>query len=86
MLWSFIFSIAFSIIGLLLVFNGILHGKEIAINNSRPKGASSWGTSDEAIKAFTYIPIMSGALLLILAIIIFTITFYFWMKSESDKV
>lgn len=84
LLWSFISSIAFSIIGLILIFNGLLHGKEIAINNSRPNGASSWSTSDGAIKAFTYIPILSGAFLLILAIIVFTITFYFWIKCTSD--
>ncbi|MEC0270184.1 hypothetical protein [Paenibacillus anseongense] len=83
MLWSFFSSIAFSIIGLILIFNGLLHGKENAFNNSRPKGATSWSTSDEAIKAFTYLPILSGVLLLILAIIIFTITFYFWIKNTS---
>lgn len=83
MLWSFFSSLAFSIIGLILIFNGLLHGKENAFNNSRPKGASSWSTSDEAIKAYTYLPILSGALLLILAIIIFTITFYFWIKNTS---
>ncbi|WP_407871169.1 hypothetical protein [Paenibacillus sp. P36] len=83
MLWSFFSFISFSIIGLILIFNGLLHGKESAFNNSRPKGATSWSTSDEAIKAFTYLPILIGVLLLILAIIIFTITFYFWIKNTS---
>jgi hypothetical protein len=35
LLWSFISSIAFSIIGLILIFDGILHGKEMAIYYSR---------------------------------------------------
>ena len=84
-LWSFVVSVAFSIIGLILIFNGFLYGRYNAINSSRPSAANGWIISEETIKAYTYIPIFIGVLLLIFAIIIFTISYYFFMKNNSDN-
>lgn len=66
--------------GTLIVFLGLSKGHDIAVNLSRPMGASSWSTSKEMILGFTYTPVIIGVSLIVLSLIFSTVLFIKWIK------
>ncbi|MEC0230615.1 hypothetical protein [Paenibacillus alba] len=82
-LLSFLVSAISAVSGGLLVFNGFVNGNQYAAEFSRPENQTSWSISGETIRAFTYSPVIFGSTLLLLAVIIFSIGWYFWMKEAS---
>ena len=69
--------------GVLLIFIGFFYGHDMAINVSRPYGATGWSTSQELVSACTYFPIVLGISLMILAIAFSTVLFIRWV-NKSD--
>ncbi|WP_052131415.1 hypothetical protein [Planococcus sp. CAU13] len=78
---SFKLFIVFFCLGVLALILGV-NGESVATVFSRPSGAASWTTSGSMINGFIYIPIAIGVFFLILAIIVFTISFIKVQKKE----
>lgn len=69
--------------GSYIAFVGLSKGNDIAVSMTRPRGASSWETSGGAILGYTYIPVIMGIALIVLAIIFSTVLFINWAKKTE---
>lgn len=73
--------IGFLLLGVLFLILGA-NGDKIAVNFSRPPGATSWTTSGSTIDAFTSVLMIIGISFQVLFIITFSISFYNWQKGH----
>jgi len=78
---SFGIPVGFFLFGVLLLIVGA-NGEQIAISFSRPRNATSWSTSESLINAFISVPMIIGVCFLLLFIITFSISFYYWQKNR----
>ncbi|WOV85618.1 hypothetical protein PGH26_06695 [Sporosarcina jeotgali] len=73
--------IVFLLLGILFLILGA-NGDSIAVNFSRPPGATSWTTSGSTADAFTSVLMIIGISFQILFISTFSISFYLWQKGS----
>jgi len=66
-------------IGCIIAFIGFAKGFDMASALARPKGASGWTIPEGYIQACTYIPVMMGASLILLALILSIMLFKKWL-------
>lgn len=71
------------ICGVISTYIGFFKGAEIAIMLSKPKFETGWTTSGEFINNCTYFPVMLGAPLIFLAIMLSAILFSKWVNSDK---
>ena len=67
--------------GNLLMIIGFTKGMDMAVQLSKPRGASGWTTSNEMVTAATYIPVIIGISLIVLSIAFSTVLFINWIKE-----
>ena len=73
--------ISLFLVGNLIVFVGLIRGRDIASSLSRPAGATCWSISDEMILGCTYTPVIMGISLIILSLIFSTVLFINWFNN-----
>ena len=69
--------------GNFISYIGLTKGIDIAATLSRPRGVSSWGTSQEMIIGCTYIPVIIGVSLIVLSLLFLTVLFIDWIRSDQ---
>lgn len=69
--------------GNFISFIGLTKGSDIASTLSRPRGATSWGISQEMIIGCTYIPVIMGMSLIVLSLLFSTVLFMDWIRSNQ---
>ena len=69
--------------GVLLTYIGLFQGTALAISASKPYWAVTWVTSPELITACTYFPIILGASLLLLSVLLSAILFQRWINKSN---
>lgn len=72
--------VGFLLLGFLFLIIGA-NGEGLASFFSRPPGAMEWSISNNAIKAFNFVPTVLGITFLILFVSTFSISFYTWQKN-----
>lgn len=78
---SMILILSLFLVGSLITFIGLSKGYDFASSLSRPIGANSWTISNEMVLACTYTPVIIGASLIILSIILSTVLFINWLNK-----
>lgn len=69
--------------GIVLSAIGLTKGQDIASFFSRPGGAAVWTISDGLVQGWTYIPIMVGVSMMVLAMVFVTVLFIHWLKEPG---
>lgn len=67
--------------GIVIAGIGLTKGQELAAYFSRPMGAEFWFTSDGMQAGWTYLPVMIGASMMVLALLFVTVLFIHWLKE-----
>lgn len=82
---SIILILCLFISGNMFTYIGFTKGREIAISLSRPSNAMSWTTSEEMIKGCTYVPVITGISIIVMAIILSTVLFIKWLNNDIKE-
>jgi uncharacterized membrane-anchored protein len=67
--------------GIVIAGIGLTKGQELAAYFSRPMGAEFWFTSEGMQAGWTYIPVMVGVSMIVLAMVFVTVLFIQWLKE-----
>ncbi|MBV7271833.1 hypothetical protein JMF89_00130 [Clostridiaceae bacterium UIB06] len=71
------------LIGITIIYVGLFKGHDIAINVSRPAGATVWTTPPELISGYTFFLGIIGVSLIILSIMFSTVLFMYWLNKSK---
>lgn len=70
--------------GIVVAGIGMTKGQDIASFFSRPMGEEFWSISGGMLVGWTYIPIMIGVSMMILAIVFATVLFIHWLQDPAN--